>query len=204
MIDSAGDLVDAANHALRALGLQPLPGATIVGFVGNGVRRLVEQSIVAGGGTADPATTDRALDSFLEHYAEHLLDTTVLYPGVGDAVRDLVAEGRTLSIATNKPEAFARTIVAGLDLEPAFFAILGGDSLPTRKPDPAVVHELVRRSGVPAAQTLLVGDSLVDVATARSARVAVCAVGWGLTPVASLRDAQPDFCVERAADLLAL
>lgn len=203
MIDSAGDLVVAANHALGALGLQPLPHATIVGFVGNGARRLVEQSIVAGGGTADAATTDRILAVFLGHYGEHLLDSTVLYPGVGDAVRGLAAEGRTLSIATNKPEAFARAIVAGLGLEAAFFAILGGDSLPTRKPDPAVVHELVRRSGVPAEQTLLVGDSLVDVATARGAGVAVCAVSWGLTPAASLREAHPDFCVERAAELLA-
>jgi phosphoglycolate phosphatase len=175
-----------------------------VEFVGNGARRLVEQALVAAGGSDDAATSDRALAVFLARYGAHLLDTTVLYPGVGDALRELRAAGRTLSIATNKPQAFARSIVEGLGLGQAFFAILGGDSLPTRKPDPAIVHELVARAEIPAAQTLLVGDSVVDVATARGAGVAVCAVAWGLTPAAALRAASPDFWAERPDEIVRL
>jgi len=168
------------------------------------VRRLVEQSILAARGPADAATTDRALDIFLDYYGAHLLDATVLYPGVAEAVRSLRASGCVLSIATNKPEGFARTIVHGLGLGGTFCAILGGDSLPTRKPDPAVVRALATRTGVAADETLLIGDSTVDVATARAAQIAVCAVTWGLGAESALRAAQPDFCIEHPAELLDL
>lgn len=114
------------------------------------------------------------------------------------------AAGCVLSIATNKPERFARTIVDGLGLGDAFHAILGGDSLPTRKPDPAVVHALVTGSVVAAEQTLLVGDSTVDVATARAAGVAMCAVTWGLVPESTLRAAMPDYCIAHPSELLDL
>lgn len=168
------------------------------------MRRLVEQSILAAHGPADAATTDRALDAFLDYYRAHLLDGTVLYPGVAEAVRRLRASGCVLSIATNKPERFACTIVDGLGLGDAFCAILGGDSLPTRKPDPAVVHELATRTGVGVDETLLVGDSTVDIATARAARIAVCAVTWGLGAESALRAAQPDFFIEHPVELLEL
>jgi len=141
---------------------------------------------------------------FLEHYGAHLLDSTVPYPGVLRTVERLRAAGVCLSIATNKPEAMAVTIGRGLGFAQHFTGVLGGDSLPTHKPDPAIVLALVERAGVPLAQTLLVGDSPVDVATARAAGVAVCAVTWGLTPPAVLLATNPDFAVSQPEQLLGL
>lgn len=168
------------------------------------MRLLVERSLRAGGATADGPAVDRALAIFLEHYRAHLLDATTLYPGVADTVARLRAAGVVLSIATNKPHAMALAILAGLDLGDAFAAVLGGDSLAAHKPDPEIVRELLRRTGTAAASTLLVGDSLVDVATARAAGVPVCAVTWGLTAAATLRDAAPDHVVDAPEELLRL
>jgi phosphoglycolate phosphatase len=168
------------------------------------VRRLVARAVAAGGGPTDDAFVDRALALYLEHYGAHLLDTTVPYPGIRDALARLRAAGVALSIATNKPRALAVAIGEGLGFAHEFVAVLGGDSLPTHKPDPAIVHALVEQVGVPREQTLLVGDSPVDVATARAAGVAVCAVTWGLTPPDVLLATRPDFAVDRPEQLLGL
>ena len=173
----------------------------MIGFVGNGVRRLVERSLDAAGGTSDAVEVDRALGIFLDRYGGHLLDSTVAYAGIGDMLARLATAGRVLSIATNKPAGFAATILHGLGLSGAFATVLGGDSLQAHKPDPAVVHELARRTGVALGDTLLVGDSLVDVAAARAAGVAVCAVTWGLTPAGRLRAASPDFVIDAPGEL---
>jgi len=189
---------------LAELGLEPQPKATIIGYVGNGVRRLVERTVRVAGGSSDGPLVGDALGIFLARYGAHLLDTTVAYPGIAAVVTRLREAGVELSVATNKPEAMALEILTGLGLAEAFAAVLGGDSLQTHKPDPAIVHTLVQRAGVPRGQTLLVGDSPVDVATARAAGVAVCAVTWGLTPAAVLLAEGPDFAVSRPQELLEL
>lgn len=147
---------------------------------------------------------DRALARWLDYYRAHLLDTTRLHAGVEDAVRRLVARDVVLSVATNKPEAMARAILAGLGIGDSFVDVLGGDSVPVHKPDPAIVHALERRTAIAREATMLVGDSLVDVATARAAGIAACAVTWGLTPADVLRDAAPDLVIERPDELLAV
>ena len=96
-----------------------------------------------------------------------------------------------LSVATNKPEAMARAILAGLGVDEVFVDVLGGDSVPVHKPDPEIVHVLARRTGISRTATILVGDSLV------------CAVTWGLTPAEVLCDASPDLVISRPAELLA-
>jgi phosphoglycolate phosphatase len=186
------------------LGLGTLPTPTVVGFVGNGVRRLVERSLAAAGGATDEAGVDQALGLFLDWYGDHLLDATTAYPGIPEAVARLAADGRVLSIATNKPVRFADEILRRLGLAQYFRVVLGGDSLRRHKPDPSVVHELTHRTGVAPDTTVLVGDSLVDIDTARAAGIAVCAVTWGLTPPAVLRAADPDFVAERPDELLPL
>ena len=170
--------------------------------MGNGARKLVERSLAASGGAQAEALLDRALPGFLARYGAHLLDTTVLYPGVADTLRELRARRVVLTIATNKPEVLARAILEGLHIADAFVAVLGGDSVPVHKPDPAIVHALLRRTGIAARETLLVGDSLVDVATARASGIAVCAVTWGLTDAGILRGAAPDHVVDRPDELL--
>lgn len=189
---------------LSQIGLPTLTVPTVIGFVGNGVRRLVERALDAADGSTDPAEVDRALRLFLDRYGAHLLDATVPYDGIPETLARLKAVGCVLSVATNKPAGFATTILQGLGLASSFASVLGGDSLPVRKPDPSIVHELARRAGVALDATLMVGDSTVDVATARAAGVAVCAVTWGLTPADRLRAAAPDYVIAGPAELLAL
>jgi phosphoglycolate phosphatase len=188
---------------LVQLGLPEQPPATLIGFIGHGVRRLVSRAIAAAGGPGDEdALVDRALALFLACYDGHLLDTTVLYPGVLETIARLRAAGIVLAIATNKPRAMALAIADGLGFAADFARVLGGDSQPRHKPDPAIVDALVAASRIARVETLLVGDSVVDVATARAAGVAVCGVTWGLTPAAVLREAQPDYCIGAPAELL--
>lgn len=187
---------------LLSLGLPMQERQVVVAFVGHGARNLVERVLSAAGGGDDPSLRDEALRCFLERYAEHLLDHTVAYPGIPAVLERLAGAGLRLSVATNKPELLSRRILRGLGLEQRFFALIGGDTLPTRKPDPAGVALLVRRSGVALGETLVVGDSPIDVATARAAGAAVCAVTWGLTDRPTLVAAEPDFVVDRAQDLL--
>src|SRR5690606_26644588 len=180
LIDSVGDLVASANATLERLRLPPQDPHTIAGFIGEGARRLVERALRAAGASSDRATVDEALALFLEIYGAHLLDTTVAYPGIEALLERLRAADVRLSVLTNKPRGFAARILDGLGLASRFGAVLGGDSLPTRKPDPAGLRRLIDDAGVPVEETLVVGDSLVDVETARNAKVAVCAVSWGL------------------------
>lgn len=174
-------------------------------FVGNGVRMLVERCLVAAAGEAvAEAQRDRALTLLVDHYGAHLLDSTRLYDGVADVLRRLRSAGVVLSVATNKHEAMARAILHGLGVGDLFAAILGGDSMPLHKPDPGIVFELVRRSGLASRDSLFIGDSTVDVATARAAGIPVCAVTWGFTRVDVLREAAPEYLIDRPDALLGL
>jgi phosphoglycolate phosphatase len=176
LIDSRADLAGSLNHVLAALGLATIAPATVFGYVGNGARALVERAL----GPQRRAEWDRGVELFLAHYGTHLLDQTELYPGVRDALAALAAAGIALSVLTNKPEGMSRRILAGLDISSRFVDVVAGDTLPTRKPHPAGVAQLLARTATPAARALLVGDSPIDLATAQAAGVAFCGVGWGL------------------------
>jgi phosphoglycolate phosphatase len=197
LVDSRADLADAMNHVLRELGRARLPEELLWSFVGEGARRLVERAM----GDGPPALVDDALGRFMERYGAHLLDRTVPYPGVVDVLERLRAGGIVLSVLSNKPEAMSRAILAGLEIDALFMAVLGGDSLPTRKPDPAGVAWLLAAGGTRRAELLVVGDSGIDVRTARAAAVDVCGVSWGLSPE-GMCAAGPDRVIETAAELL--
>jgi phosphoglycolate phosphatase len=199
LVDSRADLAEAANHVLRSLGREPLPAETLWSFVGEGARRLVERAL----GDAPPDLVDEALDRFMERYRAHLLDRTVPYPGVVEVLGALARRGMVLSVLSNKPEAMSRAILGGLGLADLFFAVLGGDSLPTRKPDPAGVEWLLAAAGTERQEMLLVGDSGVDVRTARAAGIDFCGVAWGLTPDGMWAE-RPARVIDAAADLLAV
>jgi len=161
--------------------------------------------LAARGETAiDAALVDAALAIFLDRYREHLLDTTVPYPGIRALLASLRRSGVVLSVSTNKPHALSLAVLRGLGLERSFFDVIGGDSLPAHKPDPASVFHLAARAQRSLDETLVVGDSPVDVATARAAGVGVCAVTWGLTPRAALTAAAPDYLVDRPEDIFDL
>ena len=188
---------------LRRLDLEALPFATVIGFVGQGLQRLLARSIEAAGGRPDVAL-ECASSAFAEIYGAGLLDHTRPYPGLEPVLRTLAARGTTLSVLTNKPRPFTEAILRGLGLDALFAASICGDDPMARKPAPDGAFALVRASGVPAARALLVGDSAEDVATARAAGIASCAVTWGFRSSDELARALPDHQVRAPAELLAL
>jgi phosphoglycolate phosphatase len=199
LIDSRADLAAATNHVLRSFSLPEIPPRSVYRLVGEGARRLVERAL----GPEHAADVDEGVARFLGYYAEHLLDHTSLYPGVADALAALAHAGVVLSVLSNKPAGMSRVVLDGLGVTSHFVAIVGGDSLPTRKPDPEGLRLLARLTHAALDRTLLVGDSRVDVATAANGGVAFCGVAWGLDPEA-LRAADPSRVVESPDELVAL
>jgi phosphoglycolate phosphatase len=199
LVDSRADLAAATNHVLRSFGLPEIPPRSVYALVGEGARRLVERAL----GPARAASVDEGVGRFLTYYGAHCLDATTLYPGTADALEALAASGVALSVLSNKPEGLSRTVLDGLGVTVRFRAIIGGDSLPTRKPHPAGLARLRALTGTAPERMLLVGDSPVDVATAANAGTDFCGVAWGLDPDA-LRAARPACVVDSAAELVAL
>jgi phosphoglycolate phosphatase len=171
LIDSAADLAHAVNHALRGLGLPERPPAEIAGFVGEGARRLVERAVAPRAELVEPG-----LALWWEHYLEHLLDHTVLYPGIAALLR---ASSLPMAVHTNKPGALARRILAGLGVQGCFREVLGGDEAP-RKPDPAGTRAILERLAVAPSQAVYVGDSAIDVQLALAVPMPCLTVTWGL------------------------
>jgi phosphoglycolate phosphatase len=193
LIDSVGDLAASVNHALREVGLPPRSPEEIRGFVGEGARVLLERAVSPRADRLEPA-----LAAWWRHYEQHCLDRTRLYPGVEAA---LAGAGRVLAVHTNKPGALARKILDGLGVLGRFAAVVGGDEAP-RKPDPTGVTTLRAQVGAAPEDTVFVGDSAVDVATARAAGVQLVAVTWGLVSREALARAGASTFAEDAADLV--
>ncbi len=176
LANTAPDLADALNTMLRQLGRAQLPEAQVVAIIGRGTRVLVEKGLGATGGLT-PALVEEGLLMFFEHYGAHLADRSRPYEGVEEALDALAARGASLAICTNKPERFARQLVAAFGWTARFSSVVGGDTLPVRKPDPATLREAVRRAG--GGPAVLVGDSIVDIETAAAAHVPCVAVTFG-------------------------
>jgi phosphoglycolate phosphatase len=199
LVDSRADLVDAVNHVLGTLGLPPEEPETLYGYVGEGARVLLQRAL----GVTHQDRIEAALGTFMRHYADHLLDRTRPYPGIEAALAELGARGVAMSVLTNKPEAMSRAILEGLGLASRFVDVIGGDSLPVRKPDPTGLERLRAATSTPRERMLLVGDSAIDVRTARAGGVSVCGVTWGLSPK-DLVVAEPDHVVAHPRELLAV
>jgi phosphoglycolate phosphatase len=192
LVDSVDDLAASVNHALAALGLPPRGRDEIRGFVGEGARLLLARAVAPRDELLEPA-----LALWREHYDAHCLDRTRLFPGVEAA---LAGAGRALAVHTNKPGALARKILAGLGVAGRFAVVVGGDEAP-RKPDPTGTLEIMARVGAGRSDTLFVGDSRVDAATALAAGVALVAVTWGLGARAELAAAGATVFVDDAGEL---
>jgi len=199
LVDTKADLAAATNYMLEALGLPLITLEQVTGYVGNGARVLVEKAL----GATNAHLVARGFDLFMHYYSAHLLDQTRLYPGLDSVLKTLHADGIIFSLLTNKPEIASRAILAGLQLESLFTTIIGGDTLPTKKPDPQGVRYLQRQTGIALRDTLLIGDSRVDYETGAAAGVAVCGVTWGFGAEDLLMGA-PRFLVDTPAQLQTL
>ncbi len=199
LIDSRRDITTAINRMRAELGLPAIPLEAVVTMVGEGARLLVERALGPG---FPPGQVDRALARYLEIYGEVCLEQTRLYPGVGAMLVEL-RDRYPLALLSNKGEALSRKILDGLGLTPFFREILGGDTLPTRKPDPAGLHALAGRLGLPVDRLMLVGDTWIDAETAHNAGSAFALVEWGFPRPLRLEDVKADLRVARAEELVA-
>ena len=200
LIDSKLDLALSVNATREKFGLGPLEHEQVFGYIGDGAPMLVRRALDH---TADDSLVADALQFFLGYYREHMLDNTVAYPGVREGIEQLAADGRTLTVLTNKPERFSRLILEGLNLAARFRLIYGGNTFERKKPDPVGVEATLRETGAAKEQALVVGDSEIDVQTARNAGVRVVGVSYGLGSE-RLREHPPDWMVDSLVDLAAL
>lgn len=165
LVDSTDDLALAVNLMRRDFGLSPLSRETVAGYVGEGVRVLVDRAL------SDAPHVDREAALALQHrhYAAHLTDHTRPYPGVREGLEALRAAGHVLAVATNKPMEMAERLLKGLRMWDSFAVVLGGGVLSHLKPHPAVVEEILRRTGIGRDRAWMVGDHWTDLETARGA-----------------------------------
>ena len=207
LIDSAQDLCNSVNATLRRFGREPLADEKIAGFIGNGAMVLVRRSFAAADGeVTDEDFLAQAHRYFLDYYREHKLDYTYAYDGVLEALKALkqlhdLPDGaaRAMAVLTNKPVRPARDICTALGLAPYFLNIYGGNSFQTKKPDPEGLRTLMSEAGAQPEETVVIGDSQVDVETARNAGAWCIGCTFGLAPE-SLSKNPPDVIVDSPAD----
>lgn len=174
LIDSKTDLIHSVNAVLREMKRTPLDAETISGYIGHGAPQLVARAM---GGTAKEEELKRALEFFLAYYEEHKMDNTRAYPGVAETLERLA--GTPMAVLTNKPVRISVRILSELGLARHFLSIYGGNSFETKKPDPLGAVTLLRELRAASREAMLVGDSEVDVQTARNAGTIAAVVNYG-------------------------
>ena len=174
LIDSKQDLIRSVNAMLVEMGLEPLHEDTVSSYIGHGAPRLVARAL---GNGATEEECERALKFFLAHYDEHKLDSTRAYPGVAEALEEL--REFPMAVLTNKPVRVSNRILEGLGLAKYFRAVYGGNSFETKKPDPLGARKILEELSTAPAEAVMVGDSEVDVQTARNAGTLAVAVNYG-------------------------
>ncbi len=177
LLDSSGDIAAALNHALVSVGRDPLPVEQVQTMVGRGLRNLITRALAATGGGGSPELVEQLFATSLDYYADHPAVLSKPYPGVVDALAALSSRGYRLAVCTNKVEHLARLVLEQLGMSHFFAAIVGGDTTPTLKPDPAPLHAMIAAAG--GGRTLFVGDSDNDILAAKAAGVANVAVSFG-------------------------
>jgi phosphoglycolate phosphatase len=198
LIDSKLDLANSVNATLEHFGHAPLPQEEIFGYIGQGAPMLVRRAL---GHTRDDSLVEKALPFFLGYYREHMLDTTVAYPGVRQGLTGLAEAGCILTVLTNKPERFSCALLQGLGLGDTFQLVYGGNSFEQKKPDPIGIETILRETGETKERALMVGDSEIDVLTARNAGIPVCGVNYGLGSHL-LEEYPPDLRVNSLTELV--
>jgi phosphoglycolate phosphatase len=197
LIDSKLDLANSVNAMLGHMGMPVLTNETVYSYVGNGAPVLVRKAL---GPSASDADVSYALDYFLSYYREHMLDYTHLYPGVREALERMREQGAAMAVLTNKPVRFSQAIVDGLGVADFFFQVYGGNSFETKKPEPTGARKLVEESGQAPESAWMVGDSAVDIRTARNAGIGAVGVSYGFQPEGFL-EYPPDLVVDDLREL---
>lgn len=202
LLNTIADLGNAANHALEKAGLPTHPRQAYPRFVGNGVRKLIERVLPEGLRTGEKV--ESMLDDFKQYYDSHLTDFTEPYPGIPELLQDLAQRGVRLAVASNKYQSAVERLVNHLFPGIPWAAIEGQKEGIPVKPDPSIVFEILTKSPASKADVLYVGDSGVDMETARRACVESCGVTWGFRPLDELIDNHADHVAGTTLQLLRL
>ncbi len=202
LLNTIDDLANATNHALKAMGYPPHGMWVYPGMVGNGVAKLIERALPAEARTEKNLAD--TLAHFKEYYNDHCCDATKPYPGIPELIEDLTARGVNLAVTSNKYQDAVTRIIAHYFPDANFKAILGNiDGMP-RKPDPSIVFKALSMCPTPKAEVLYVGDSGVDMETARRACVESVGVTWGFRPILELKEALADHIISTPAQIIDL
>jgi phosphoglycolate phosphatase len=198
LVDTGLDIANAMNFVLRHFDLAQLPADTIIGFIGGGAGKLVRDSL----GEAHAHLLDQALPMFLERYSQYYLVDTCLYPGVVEVLQCLQQSGKTLAIATQKPEPITHAILSGLKIDPYISMVVGPESITHRKPHPESLLKVIQSVQADPQEVIMVGDMATDIQAGQAAGTLTCAVTYGLGQRADLEAAKPDFVINEIQDLL--
>jgi len=197
LIDSKTDLANSVNATRAHLGLNPIEDDIVYSYVGNGAPVLIRKAL---GPEFSDEDVQESLQYFLAYYRDHMLEHTVLYSGMRETLDQLRGESIAMGVLTNKPVRFSQAIVDGLGLGSHFRRVYGGNSFDYKKPHPVGIEALMAECGTTRDRTLMVGDSAVDVQTARNAQITACGVTWGFQPE-TFAEHPPDFLIERPDEL---
>jgi len=198
LIDSLEDLADATNHMLTSLGRKPVGLDQVRSYVGQGARRLVEKAMP----NAVPEEIEIGLAIFLAYNEEHIVDKTRLYPGARETLEALRERGIVLTVVSNKNAALCRKVLSTLGAEDFFAAVIGADSLPQRKPSPEPLLMVLRNFTVAPEQSVMVGDSINDIAAGKAASIVTVGCSWGYGDHSEIEGA--DYLIHRLPELLGL
>lgn len=201
LIDSRDDLADSVNLMLSELNLANLPSETIYNFIGEGVFNLVNRSISASlQNESDKDFSEFGVEIFRKIYAENCLIKTKLYEGVAETLDELGDYQK--AVITNKPHDFSVKILEGLGIAQHFSLVVGGDTFPERKPSPVPLLGAIEALGFAAEESLMIGDSWVDIEAGKNAKIKTCGCVFGFRGRDELEKARTDFLIEKFSDLV--
>lgn len=193
LIDSVDDLANSVNYTLGRLDLPLHTTEEIKSFVGDGIQKLIKRSL----GQTHMEKFDDAFAIFMKHYGVHCTDNTVLYPKVAETI-SFLAEKYSLAVLTNKSATFSHKILTALKIDSYFKEVLGGDSLPTKKPDPAGILYLADKWGLAPDQLVMVGDHATDIEVGQRAGCKTVFIEGG---IGETRGLKPDFVINSMDEL---
>jgi phosphoglycolate phosphatase len=200
LIDTAPDLVATLNVILTREGLSPLPYDIARNLVGGGAKSMIARGLEAGGRPCPPSRLEELFADFIAHYSEHLTERSQPFPGVTDALNALSGRGYQFAVCTNKIERLSTNLLKHHGLAGRFVAICGPDTFGIEKPDPEILRRTVTKAGGTLEQAIMIGDSIIDIHTARAAGIPVIAVDFGYSE-RPVTDFEPDRTISSFAQL---
>jgi phosphoglycolate phosphatase len=195
LIDSRIDIANALNLIMEDFGYGPFDLEVVVSFIGGGVRNLIRKAM----GVQRKELEDNAYEAFLEYYSNHLLDNTTLFPSVKVFLESL--NGKKMAVVSNKPTNLSIRVLKGLNIYSHFSTVLGGDSLPIKKPSPEPLLKAINDVNAQSETTLMIGDSPIDIEAGKRAGVTTCGVTYGYSTREELKDAGADIVIDSLIDL---